>query len=252
MAKVQYPLRTRFGRDIVTEFLPPRRPSRKVVILCKGMPGSPNVTELLVRFSRLGYWAFGPRYRGSWESGGSFLRRSPHEDILDIIHQLPRGFQGVGYTKPTTWRVKPSVVHIVAGSFGGPAGLLASVDPAVTSVVAISPVVDWQAPSKTEPLPVFKRITQSGFGGAYRFTDRDWAKLATGRFYSPMFHSRSIDGRKIFIIHAKDDDVVRWNEVEQFAKQTGAKFLLLPRGGHLSMRGLDETTLWPKIRAFLK
>lgn len=252
MANVQYPLRTRFGRDIVTEFLPPVRPSRKVVILCKGMPGSPNVAELLVRFSRLGYWAFGPRYRGSWESGGSFLRRSPHEDILDIIHQLPRGFQGVGYTKPTTWRVKPSAVHIVAGSFGGPAGLLASIDQAVTSVVAISPVVEWRAQSKSEPLPALKRMTRSGFGGAYRFTDRDWAKLATGRFYNPMPHARSIDGKKIFIIHAKDDPVVRWNEVAQFAEQTGAKFLLLPRGGHLSMRGLDQTTLWPKIRAFIK
>ena len=68
-----YASRTRFAKDIVTEFFPPARKTKrqKVVIICGGMPGMPGSSYLLEFFSKKGFWVFNPRYRGTWESGGA-------------------------------------------------------------------------------------------------------------------------------------------------------------------------------------
>src|ERR1700690_1536481 len=92
-------LRTRFARDIVAEFLPPARRGKKqrVIILCDGMPSIPRKQPLAEFLARKGYWVFYPRYRGAWESGGEFLRRSPHLDILDVVDGLQDEFREVAF-----------------------------------------------------------------------------------------------------------------------------------------------------------
>ena len=140
-------LRTRFKKEIVTEFLPPRKKSSKVIILCSGMPSVPYKPDLMEFFSKKGYWVFYPRYRGSWESGGQFLKISPHQDIIDVIDSLPKGFKDAWGGK--IYKVRPSKICLFGGSFGGPAAILASLDKRVNKVIAVSPVVDWKAPSKT-------------------------------------------------------------------------------------------------------
>src|SRR5579864_8657883 len=84
--------RTRFKKEIVAEFLPPATSSKQhnVIILCDGMPSIPRKQSLVEYLSGKGYWVFYPRWRGAWESGGQFLERSPHEDILDIVDDLPK------------------------------------------------------------------------------------------------------------------------------------------------------------------
>ena len=90
--------RTRFKKEIVAEFLPPARSSKqqRAIILCDGMPSIPRKQALVEYLSGKGYWVFYPRWRGAWESGGQFLERSPHEDILDIVSELPKGFRELG------------------------------------------------------------------------------------------------------------------------------------------------------------
>ena len=85
--------RTRFKKEIVAEFLPPVRAGKRqrVIILCDGMPSIPRKQPLVEFLAAKGFWVVYPRYRGAWESGGEFLRRSPHEDILDVVNELPNG-----------------------------------------------------------------------------------------------------------------------------------------------------------------
>src|SRR5579864_1047805 len=85
-------LRTRFRKEIVAEFLPPLRgrKTKKLIILCDGMPSLPRKQSLSEFLAAKGFWVIYPRYRGAWESGGEFLERSPHEDILDITDDLPK------------------------------------------------------------------------------------------------------------------------------------------------------------------
>lgn len=243
------PLRTRFGKDIVVEFWRPTRPSRRVIIYCDGAPTIPYKRPLLGSFAKRGYWVFHLRFRGTWESGGKFLRLSPERDVLDVLDQLPRGFIEAWSGKRLHFR--PSSVVLIGGSFGGPAVLLASRDPRVTKVIAVSPAIDWCAPSRAEPLPWLKKFMRRAFGEAYRFTDRDWQKLGSGRFYNPMTHAAEIDGRKILIIHARDDQSVTWQPVAQFAALTGAELILLRHGGHLGPNILMQPRFWKRVKNFL-
>ena len=247
---MKYALRTRFGKDIVAEFLPPAKRSDKVVIFCGGMPGMPRGTELARFFSRKGYWFFAPRYRGSWESGGKFLNISPEKDIAEVMDRLPRGFKDLYGGK--VYKIKSPRIYLIGASFGGPAAILNSRDSRVRKVVCVSPVVDWRAPSKKESLGWLERFVGSAFGEAYRFSHKDWAKLKSGTFYNPIARMKEIDGKKIMIFHAKNDNVVGWKPVQRFSVASGAKLILLKNGGHLSSSAIMKPTFYKKIIRFFK
>lgn len=250
-------LRTRFKKDIVAEFLPPRlarskRPHRKanrVIIFCSGMPSVPSKTALMEFFAKKGFWCFNPRYRGTWESGGKFLDRSPEKDILDVIDGLTKEFTSIWDGKK--YRVQSPEVYIIGTSFGGAAALLVSRDRRVKKVVAISPVIDWRADSRIEPLDFLARLTKNAFGEAYRLARGGWQKLKKGKFYNPTMHAKNIDGKKTFVIQAKDDKYVLWRPAVKFAKETGAELLLLKKGGHLSSSIVTKPVFYKKIKKFL-
>ena len=254
-------LRTRIKKYIVCEFLPPAeraiarpsrrgaRPSNKVIILCGGMPGYPGGKQALYEFlEQKGYWVFIPRYRGSWESGGSFLKVSPHRDVLDIINQLPRGFKDLWSGK--THKIARPEVYLIGSSFGGPAVILASRDPRVRRAIAFSPVTDWHADSKAEPIDKLGAFARAAFGNAYRGTAHDFNKLKGGVFYNPAHEAASIDGAKLLIFHAKDDTIVSAKTSVAFARTTGARLVLIPRGGHLSISNTMAPEFWKYVKKF--
>jgi alpha-beta hydrolase superfamily lysophospholipase len=252
-------LRTRIKKDIVCEFLPPaaraarggKHAPNKVIVLCGGAPGYPGgKTEVVEFLSKKGYWVFVPRYRGSWESGGSFLKLSPHRDVIDVIDQLPRGFKDLWSGK--THKIAQPEIYLIGSSFGGPAVILASRDPRVRKAVALSPVTNWRAASETESIDKLQSFTRSAFGNGYRGAEKDWKKLKSGAFYNPAHEIDSIDGKKLLIIHAKDDEVVYAKASITFAQQTGARLLLLTRGGHLSISNTTQPAFRKKIQKFLK
>lgn len=247
-------LRTKFKNEIIVEFLPPilrtqSKSSNKAIIFCDGVPTVPSKKALLEFFSKKGYWVFHPRYRGTWESGGSFLKKSPAEDILDVISGFSSGFKDLWSGK--NFKFEPKKIYVLGSSFGGAMSILASRDPRVTKVVALSPAVDWKAKNNREDLMWLKNFVENAFGQAYRFSQKDWQKLKSGKFYNPINHAGEIGGNKIFIIHAKDDDVVNWKPVESFARKVKCKFVLLKKGGHLSLSEILKPRFYKKIKKFL-
>jgi pimeloyl-ACP methyl ester carboxylesterase len=247
--------RTRFKNEIVAEFLPPARSSRKhkVIILCDGMPSIPRKQPLAEFLSQKGYWVFYPRYRGAWESEGVFLEHSPHEDILDVIDELPKGVKDLAFGQQ--FLVSPDKVFVIGGSFGGAAAILCSLDPRVTRVIANCPVVDWSILPDSEKLETsnknYAAYIREAFGQGYRLPDKNWKKLHGGRFYNPAHHVREVDPAKIMMFHAKDDPYVPWQSVERFARQTGAKLKLLARGGHLRTEVIVQK-YWPQVSRFFE
>ncbi|MEI7463377.1 MAG: prolyl oligopeptidase family serine peptidase [Candidatus Taylorbacteria bacterium] len=242
--------RTRFAREIVTEFLPPSKNSNKVIILCTGMPSYPGRrNELLEFLSSKGFWVFLPRYRGTWESDGVFMKKSPHEDILDIIEQLPKGFIDLWSGKK--YSIKKPRVFLVGSSFGGPAAILASTNSRVEKVVALSPVINWTIESKVEPIDWIGRYTQSAFGCGYRFSINDWDKLKTGKFYNPITAISDLDNKKLLVIHANNDEVVYVAPVKDFVQKLGCAGIFVKSGGHLSISNIQVPRFWKRIRAFL-
>jgi pimeloyl-ACP methyl ester carboxylesterase len=247
--------RTRFKRDIVAEFLPPARRHRvdRVIVLCDGMPSMPRKQSLCEWLSKKGYWVFYPRYRGAWESGGEFLARSPHEDILDVIGELGKGVTELAFGQ--NFSLDPKEIFVIGGSFGGTAAILCSLDPRVTRVIASCPVVDWSILKGSEKAetsnPSYAAYIREAFGNGYRLTDRNWQKLYTGTFFSPAHLADRIDPSKILMFQAKDDPYVPWQTVQKFAQKAGARLKLLQKGGHLRTE-IVVRKYWPQIGAFLR
>jgi len=245
-----YTLRTRIKKDIVCEFVAPTKKSNKVIIVCGGMPGYPGRnSELLSWLAKKGYWAFLPRYRGSWESGGKFLKVSPHQDVLDVIDALPKGFKDLWSGK--NLKIKNPQVYLIGSSFGGTAVLLASKNSKVKKVIALSPVIDWREEDKNtiEPIDFLAKFTKEAFGDGYRITNDGWKKLKGGNFFNPITEIKKFEAKKIFIIYAKNDKVVSSKTTKKFVEQLNCKSIVLNKGGHLSL-SKNIPDFWPKIKKF--
>ncbi len=243
-------LKTFFKKEIFAEFAVPARPSQKVVILCDGAPSVPSKRTLMEFFAKKDYWVFHIRYRGTWESKGEFLKVSPQQDVIDVLDELPKGFIDLWDRKK--FQVAPKNVLLLGGSFGGPAVILASSDPRVYKTIAIAPVIDWRKLGPTETFERFKSFMQEAYGTVYRGNSVRFQKLKTNQLYAPISHVSEIDGKKLFLIHAKDDDSVPFSSVQKFAKETDANLVTYKTGGHLSSSIIMKPALWKKISKFLK
>ena len=236
----------------MTEFLPPLRKSNKVVILSVGAPGYPGGKEALMRhLAHKGYWSFIPRYRGTWESDGTFLEHSPEEDIRILMDEITKPFQDMWST--TEYVISSPEIYLIGGSFGGPAAILGSRDVRVVKAVAISPVIDWRAQENTvEPLHLMSEYVPKAFGSMYRADPQVWEKLSEGNFYNPIDEKESIDGKKLLIIHSKDDVVVHFGPAQSFAKDVGATFVPFLYKGHMGAGSAVESFIWKHIDKFFK
>ena len=252
--------RTRFKKEILTEFTPPTRKlkKQKVIILCDGMPSNPRKQPLVRELAKKGYWVFYPRYRGAWESGGEFLQKSPHIDISDIIDCLDKPFKEAAFGK--IFSLKPDSIYVIGGSFGGCTALMASLDPRVKKVVANCPVVDWTIQKKTEKAETsnksYAAYIREAFGFGYRLSEKNWNKLHKGNFFNPMYYvketdGKKMDGNKIIIFHAKDDPYIPYRSVVKFAKRTKSNLKLLSRGGHIGTDWVIRK-YWGKIKEHLE
>ena len=240
--------RAQFKKDILCEFLPPNKPSNKVIVFAVGMPGMPSSGRLF-SVAKQGFWGFLPRYRGSWESAGEFLKEEPTKDIQDIIESLDKPFTSVWGGEE--YVIEHPEIYIIGTSFGGPAALLLSKHPKVKKVICISPVVDWLQESEDEPLAWLGDVTLKSFGEAYRYTKKNWMKLLDGTFYNPAGQLEKVDGNKVMIIHAKDDTIVLPGPVEEFAKKIGANLIMKKKGGHLGSKILSSWWMMRKIKKFM-
>lgn len=241
--------RTRFKKEILAEFMPPAKSSNKVVILCDGLPSVPAKAGVIEYFAKRGYWAFHFRYRGTWESGGLFLSKSPDRDVSDVIDCLSKGFTEMwGGQK---FKIENPQVYVLGTSFGGCTAILSSRDPRVKKIVAVSPVVDWHRQSRIEPIQKLAAFVAQAFGTVYRINRHDWDKLKKGTFFNPISHEREIDGRKLFLVHAKDDLVVPWSPTSEFAKRVGAKIVVAKRGGHLRLTAVTKPPYANSVLRFL-
>lgn len=245
--------RTRFKKEIVAEILPPAHTTKKqkVIIYCDGMPSIPTKQYLMRFLSKKGFFVIYPRYRGAWESDGEFLKKSPHEDILDVIDGLSKEIKENTFGKK--FFNKPDEIFVIGGSFGGAASILASLDPRVKKVIANCPVVDWKILKNSEKKETsnksYVNYIKESFGNAYRINSKNWNKLNTGKFYNPMHHVKEITASKIMMFHAKDDPYVPWKTVDRFAKKTGVKLKLFKTGGHLSTPYIVQK-YWKQIKKF--
>lgn len=250
------PMRLRINTDIVTEFLPPHRGNGdQAIIFCDGMPSVPAKRHVLEYWSKKGYWVFHPRYKGTWESTGTFLDHDPTIDIIEVARTIRSG--ELMQIRPHVSQMEnPRIrkISIIGASFGGSVALLTSLHPEIDKVVAISPVIDWakELENTVESLSDLRVYLRDGFGGAYRFSDSDFNRLGNDpQFFNPIAHVSEYDPRKLFIMHAKDDMIVSQTAVENFIKTVKCSYRLREYGGHLSSSVSIAPIVGLPIRRFI-
>lgn len=245
--------RARFKNEIVAEFLPPARKRKRdrMILLCDGMPGIPRKQPLAHFLSQKGYWVFYPRWRGAWESDGQFLAQSPEQDLSDVIDELPKGIREIAFGQK--FQLSPDEIFVIGGSFGGTAAILASLDPRVKKVFTNCPVVDWSILPKEQKKETsnksYAAYVREAFGHGYRLSEKNWAKLSSGTFYSPIHHVKEFTPSKVLIFHAKDDPYIPWKSVSAFASKTGIKLRLFSHGGHGKTENVVQKH-WAEIKRF--
>ncbi len=241
--------RTLIKKEIVCEYILPERKSRKVVILAPGAPGYPKQPKLMIFLSKIGYTVFLLRYRGSFESGGEFLKYEPTKDIVDVIDSLETGWMDA-WSGEKHYVKNPSV-YLIGGSFGGPAMLLASNHPKVKKVIVSAPVIDWREDSEIEPMDKLKMFMRRGFYMGYRFSEKNWQKLCKGNFYNPIQKMKQMKGSKILIIHGVKDQIVPFSTSQLFAKVTGAKLIPVRTSDHLGLSKLMRKNTWKEVKKYM-
>lgn len=246
--------RTRIGKDLIAEFVvPPTEALRKkgrVVIIGKGAPAMPSANALLEFLAHEGFYAVLPRYRGTWESSGLFLKDDPTKDLAEVLTAIKEPLVSLFEKKAYDFPKNPKVYLMVA-SFGGPAGFFLSSDARVEAVFAYAPVVNWLEKT-TEPIEEFNETTKLMFGVGYRIFPSGWKKLKSGTFYNPAAAKDRINGKKVHIFHAKDDIIVACKPVEQFAQEIGAECTVYPDGGHGGVSAFMEPRTWKKIKSTIE
>ncbi len=245
-----YSGRTRFAQDIVAEFYMPKKPSHKAIIILDGCPAMPSKKKVGEFFAKKGYWVFHPRYRGSWESDGEFLAESPEVDVLMVAEGLNAGFMNV--YDGIEYLLDISEIVVVGASFGGAAAMLSLKYPIIAKAVALSPVIDWKAPSKTEPFDYLTYLLDEGFGAAYRPEKNAWKRLKGGKLFSPKTDAAQIDSSRLFVTHALDDKTIPVAPLRAFATKKKFKPLYIKKGGHFTTSMIMDKSIWAKVSVFLK
>jgi pimeloyl-ACP methyl ester carboxylesterase len=198
-----------------------------------------------------GFYVVLPRYRGTWESSGTFLKNEPTEDIREVMEAVSRPLMSLYEGKTYSFPKKPKL-YLFASSFGGPAAFFLSKHPLVSKVIALSPVCDWTSESKAESLNMMEAFTKEVYGEGYRLAKGGYKKLAKGSFYNPMTAFDQIAPHKVLIFHAEDDTVVSIGSVERYAVVTDATLKVSKTGGHFGLSEAAEPDTWREIAAFLK
>lgn len=237
-----------FG-DILAEFWGPVKPSGKVIILCDGCPSVPSKARTAEALAKKGYWVFHMRYRGSWESKGLFLKYPPSEDVQIVAQGIREGFTNIYDGMKYLLDVRECIV--IGASFGGTAAVIASTYPEIDKAIALAPVIDWKAETKSEPFHHFVNLLAHGFGSAYRPTKDAYNKLQSGLFYQPMIGAARMDPSKLLIVQARDDKVIPLAPLRLFAKNSKVKPVFIAEGGHYSASSILSKDVWTYAKAFL-
>jgi pimeloyl-ACP methyl ester carboxylesterase len=245
--------RTWFG-DILCEFWGPaeikKATAGKVMILVDGVPSVPSKRRVAETLAKKGYWVFHMRYRGAWESRGTFLKHPPSDDVLITATGVRAPF--VDMYSGVTYSLEVNEVIVIGASFGGAAAVIASTHLAVDKAIALAPVIDFTVESKDEPHAYFVHMLVNAFGSAYRPAKNAYDKLIDGKFYQPAAHADHVSNKKLFIAQAKDDKVIPLKPLREFAKKTKIKPLLLEEGGHYGAGNILDKEIWNEVKLFLK
>ena len=227
--------------NIIFEFLSAKK-DKGVVIFCDGLPSVPKQKELMVYFSTQGYSVVYPRYRGTWESGGEFLKESPSKDIAAIIREVKKGKLKELYANRAI-KINNGNIFLIGSSFGGSIALSLVENKNVSKIVALSPLVDFKIHNNNnneQDLSQLSSFIKKAFGNAYRFKRENWDKMVKGQIFNPKQKLSKKEAEKILIFFDKSDNSIDYKKIQNYSHKNGLKNIEVKKIGHLSFSKISD------------
>lgn len=232
--------------EIIFEFTIPDKQQKGIVILLNGMPSVPKLNDLLEVLAAEGYIAIFPRYRGTWESSGTFLAQSPVNDIEDICNHILKEKKIIELYAYKEFEITTENLIVVGTSFGGAIALCVASLTSVKKVIALSPVVDWKDYAGQETAQLSKHLEKfihEGFGAGYRFNKHDWKRFKSGELFNPPTDLTKEAVEKITIVYDNSDETTPYEKIVTYAKNKGIRLNEITGIGHLSFSKFPHKNL---------
>jgi len=126
------------------------------VIILDGLPSRPaSKDQLIKKLSGHGFDVFFPRYEGTWESKGEFLKRPPSRGIIEFIEALRKG---VSLNDKKYFARK---IFLLGSSFGGGVALDIAAKGVADKICVLSPVISFRRVAGVDALEDYLRTAYS-------------------------------------------------------------------------------------------
>lgn len=214
--------------------------SKGTVILLDGLPSNPSSKDgLMKKLSEQNYDVFFPRYEGSWESVGEFLKRSPSESIAEFIEALKTGID----IKSRKYIAKK--VFILGASFGGGVALDIASRNIVDKTCVTSPVICFKNVNGINTLEDYLKTVHDK---SYRFNSLGWQKLLNDKMWD-LDNVNIQKPKNVLIIAGKDDDQINEVDLVKFGKKNRVRVSIY-EFGHITLSKITEKMFEEILRFF--
>lgn len=248
------PILKAYYGGIFFEFILQDRMADAVIIL-PGFPGRNDYNEIIEVFFDRGYHVFVPRYRGSYQSSGTFLSKNPVDDLIMFCKNLDRGWaKGLWDMKKHEFKINKKI--IVTGSFGGPiaCGLVAK-RAGFSHIVLASPIWDFAAHNKNGDEQDLKHVTEfasRAYKNCYRIKFKSLQeRMSKFKELSPEYYISALMNVPILVFHDPNDKIVSFKHTKEMIPKLNKATYIEHYLGH----GLSDhliNAFWKEVDKFIK
>lgn len=253
--------RTFIGQINCVFTLPESKNHKKIIVFCPGLPGQPENKNIMEFYSRQGFTCFFIKYRGTWESGGNFLEKSPEEDVREVIDYLNVKKRVTELYNLREIDLKFDEIFVFGSSFGGSVALVAGAkNQKVAKITALAPVVDYRSQGKEksseEDMQHTGEYISRAYGYGYRLESKNWKKLLNGDVdLNPKDYVNELRNKQVFILHGESDLSVSPQKTKNFfseIKKSNSQYVSIKDLGHLSFSNLPDENRYEISKWLLK
>ncbi|MDK2907586.1 MAG: hypothetical protein PWQ87_44 [Candidatus Woesearchaeota archaeon] len=206
---VLYILKAYYGK-IFFEFLTHKDKSDAVILL-DGFPSSNKNDETMYFFYEKGFNVFFPRFKGSFQSEGKFLKTNPVHDLLFFIKELKKG-EATNLWDMSKVNFEIEKINVVGESFSGAIACgLAACSEDISKIILASPVLDYKKHNingDEQDLDALTSFVKRAYKHLYRFNFNSLQKeINKFKEISPDFYLRLLN-KPILLFHDPKDRTV--------------------------------------------
>lgn len=240
-----------YAKDTFFEFIIHKKLS-KAIIIFPGFPSNNNFDEIMLTLYKEGFNVFVPRYKGTFQSKGNFLKKDPINELSEFIEFLNKESTTNLWNQEEV-KFRNEEIILIGNSFGANMALNVSITNNINKVVLFSPVWDFKNHNtkyKEQDLEQLTRFVKRGWNNLYRYNfDNIQHKMMTYSSCDWEKNKKLITNQKILVFHDPKDSSVSIEHSRKFERDIEQVKLIEHSSGH----GINKELLSnDQLNSFLK